>query len=115
MLLDASRSFGGLSSDERRYLREWRISAMANGIDAVEDLTSRPWPCPVSGTVIGVFTRGSEAAGWLVVGEAGAWAVACCTKGDVSQALSSLAEALALIHPGDGTPERLRVGTIHRV
>jgi hypothetical protein len=88
---------------------------MAIGIDAVEDLTFRPWPRPVLGTVIGVFTQGSKAASWLVVGEEGAWAVACCTKGDVSPALSSLAEALAVIHPGEETPERLRVGTIHRV
>jgi hypothetical protein len=87
---------------------------MAIGIDAVEDLTSRPWPRPVLGTVIGVFTRGSKAASWLVVGEEAAWAVACCTKGDVSPALGSLAEALAVIHPGDGTPKRLRVGAIHR-
>ena len=115
MLLDGSQSFGGLSSNERRCLREWRISAMAIGIDAVEDLTFRPWPRPVLGTVIGVFTQGSKAASWLVVGEEGAWAVACCTKGDVSPALGSLAEALAVIHPGEETPERLRVGATHRV
>ncbi len=103
MVFDASQAFAGLSSDERRQLREWQISARAISIDAVEDLTSRPWPSPVAGTVIGVFTAGSEAARWLVVGEQGAWAVACCTQGDVSQALNSLVEALAVIYPGQGT------------
>ena len=100
MLVDASHPFGGLSSDERRHLREWQVSATAIGIDAVEDLGSRPWPCPVTGIVIGVFTAGSKMARWLVVGEEGAWAVAFCSTGDVSPTLNSLAEALAEIHPG---------------
>ena len=100
MLVDAARSFGGLSSDERRDLRVWLISARASGIDAVENLTCRPWPCPVLGIVIGVFTAGSKAARWLVVGEEGAWAVAFCSEGHVSERLNSLAEALAVIHPG---------------
>jgi len=114
MQVDASQPFGGLSSEELRHLREWQVSAMAIGIDAVEDLTSRPWPCPVSGTVIGVFTAGSKAARWLVVANGAAWAVASCSKGDVSRTLNSLAEALAVIHPGERatgpaaevTPER---------
>ena len=67
MLVDASQSFGGLNSEELRHLREWLISATAIGIDAIEDLTSRPWPSPVWGTVIGAFATGSEAAGRLVV------------------------------------------------
>ncbi len=100
MQVDAAQSFAGLSSDERRHLREWQISASAIGIDAVEDLTCRPWPCPVLGPVIGVFTAGSRTARWLVVGDRGAWAVASCLRGDVSRTLVSLAEALAVIHPG---------------
>ena len=96
--VDASQSFVGLSSDERRYLREWRISARAIGIDAVEDLSFRPWPGPIAGIVIGVFAAGSKEARWLVVGEEGAWAVAGCRESDISQPLNSLAEALAVIH-----------------
>ena len=102
MLVDASQSFGRLSSDERHHLREWQTSAMAIGIDAVEDFTFRPWPCPVAGSVIGVFTVGSTAARWLVVGEEGAWVVARSPEGDVSRMLNSLAEALAVIHPRQG-------------
>ena len=103
MLVDAAQSFGRLRADERRHLREWQISARAMGIDAVEDLTFRQWPCPVAGTVIGVFTARSKTARWLVVGEAGGWAVACCPEGNVSRTLNSLAEALAVIRPWSGT------------
>ncbi len=99
MLADASHSFTGLNADERRHLREWQASARAMGIDAVEDLTLRPWPCRVAGTVIGVFTAGSKAARWLVVGQESAWAVAYCAEGEVSRTLNALAEALALIYP----------------
>ena len=106
-MLAAVKSFGGLSSAERRYLREWQLPAVAIGVDAVEDLTLRPWPCPVSGSVFGVFTRGSRVACWLVVGEEGAWVIAYCVKGEVSRALNSLADALALIHFGEAAPNRL--------
>jgi hypothetical protein len=95
-------SFGELTSDERRHLREWQATAKAIGIDCVDDLTLRPWPCPIEGTVIGVFTAGSEVAHWLVVGDGTAWAVADCEKGRVSGTLNSLAEALALIYAGPG-------------
>ena len=81
-------------------MREWQATARAIGVDAVEDLTLRPWPCPVAGTVIGVFRSGSEAAPWLVIGHNGAWAVASCVENEVSQTLNSLAEALAVIYPG---------------
>jgi hypothetical protein len=88
-------------------LREWQSAASKVGIDAVEDLASRPWPCPVAETVIGVFRAGSETAPWLVIGHNGAWAVACCTEGSVSRTLHSLAEALAVIYPGAyaGSPQ----------
>ena len=97
---DASQSFSGLSPDERRHLRDWQSAARTAGIDAVEDLASRPWPCPVADTVIGVFRAGLETAPWLVIGHNGAWAVASCAEGSVSRTLHSLAEALAVIYPG---------------
>jgi hypothetical protein len=100
MLVDPSHAFSGLSPKERVYLREWQAASRAIGIDAVEDLTLRPWPCTVAGTVIGVFSVGSKSANWLVVGEDGAWAAAYCEKREVSRTLESLAEALALIYPG---------------
>ncbi len=97
---DASQSFSGLSPDERRHLREWQSSARVIGIDAVEDLTLRPWPCPISGTVIGVFRAEAKAAQWLVISHNGTWAVASFAAGEVSRTLNSLAEALAVIYPG---------------
>ncbi len=103
----AAAQFCGLSPAECRYLRQWQISAMAVGIDAVKDFTSRPWPCSVFGTVIGVFTSGSTTARWLVVGEERGWVVAYCAKGEVSRALNSLADALAVIHPGEAAANRL--------
>jgi hypothetical protein len=104
-ILQATRSngtqpFSGLSPDERHHLREWQSAASEIGIDAVEDLASRPWPCPVADTVIGVFRVGAPTAPWLVIGHNGAWAVACCSEGSVSRTLHSLAEALAVIYPG---------------
>jgi hypothetical protein len=100
MLVDPSHAFSALSSDERRHLRQWQVAARAIGVDAVEDLTLRPWPCTVAWAVIGVFTARSKAAHWLVVGDDDAWAVAYCGQGEVSRTLESLAEALALIYPG---------------
>jgi hypothetical protein len=103
-ILQATRSsalpsFSGLSTDERSYLRRWQAEARSAGIDGVEDLASRPWPCQVEGVVIGVFGQGSEAAQWLVVGQNLRWAVAHCVDGTVSPSFDTLQEALATIYP----------------
>ena len=74
-------AFGELSVDQRLQLREWQHRAGEAGIDAVEDLSTRAWPCPISGSVIGIFQSGAEAARWLVIGQDDAWAVAYCTQG----------------------------------
>lgn len=95
---DRSDRFVGLSAQERRLLRDWRAAAWAVGVDAIEDLASRPWPYPMSGIVIGVFEAGVESASWLVIGHNGSWAVASCAEGSVSPPFHSLAEALAVIH-----------------
>jgi hypothetical protein len=97
---DPSQPFAALSMDERNHLREWRVAARMIDVDAVEDLASRPWPVPITGTVIGVFQAGDEAATWLVIGQNGTWAVADCGMSRVSRSFYSLAEALAAIYPG---------------
>lgn len=102
-ILQATRSstlpsFSGLSTDERSYLRRWQAEARSAGIDGVEDLASRPWPCPVDGVVIGVFGHGAEAAQWLVIGQNCSWAVAHCVEATVSPSFDSLQEALATIY-----------------
>jgi hypothetical protein len=80
-------------------LREWEAAARCVGIDAVEDLTTRPWPCPIDGSVIGVFQTGDTVASWMVIGHNATWAVASCGDGKVSATFHSLAEALAVIFP----------------
>ena len=94
-----SQAFNGLSQDERNHLREWQQAARSVGVDGIEDLASRPWPCPIAGSVIGVFKAGSEAATWLVIGHNGTWAVAYCAENRVSPTFDTLAEALAAIYP----------------
>jgi hypothetical protein len=79
-------------------LRRWQAEARSAGIDGVEDLASRPWPCPVDGVVIGVFGHGSDAARWLVIGRNFSWAVAHCVEGTVSPPFDTLQEALATIY-----------------
>jgi hypothetical protein len=96
---DTTQTFSRLSPVDRQYLDEWLHDARTNGIDSVEDLTSRPWPSAVAGTVIGVFQTGAESASWLVICHNGAWVVACCAEGTVSPTRHSLADALAVIHP----------------
>jgi hypothetical protein len=91
--------FATLTSVERRYLEGWSVAARASGIDAVEDLGSRAWPGPVAETVIGVFQSGHLLATWLIVGERGGWAVACCADGHVSGTLPSLIDALEFVCP----------------
>jgi len=87
--------FGGLRPTERPYLEHWKRAARGVGVDAVEDLAQRPWPCSVDGAVIGVFIAGDEATTWLVVEHNGRWAVACCADNTLSHSVDSLAEALA--------------------
>ena len=89
---------------ERRYLEQWQHAARAVGIDAVEDLSQRLWPCFVNGVVIGVFVEGDETAAWLVVKHNERWAVACCADNTVSGSVDSLADALTQLYaPDDST------------
>jgi hypothetical protein len=104
-IMDPPRSFIGLSQDECHYLETWLNAAATRDIDSAADLTGRAWPCPIDGAAIGVYTSGADTASWLVVKHNGQWAVACCTDLTVSRSVSTLAEALQTIYPGDATPE----------
>jgi hypothetical protein len=109
---DASQAFSGLSEQELAHLQNWQMAARIVGIDAIEDLASRPWPCPISGPVIGVFQVGGTAASWMVIGHNGTWAVAACGDGSVSASFHSLAAALASIYPATGGALSPRVSMI---
>ena len=99
--------FDGLSATDRTYLQDWRQAAQDSGIDAVDDMMLRPWPCPVADVIIGVFRAGEERAAWLVIGHNGSWAVARCADGTVSRSVGTLVEALSLIHPLEMGPGQL--------
>lgn len=92
-------AFGRLTPAQRRYLIGWCDAARAIGIDEVQDLAERPWPQAGADTIIGVFRSGQRLASWLVVERGGSWAVANCNEAAVSEAVPSLADALAIICP----------------
>jgi len=95
----ASPKVPGLTSEERRHLLRWLEAARDSGIDATEDLRMRPWPVPISASIIGVFRAGDAMASWLVIGQNGLWTVVSVSKGGVLATLPSLPEALAVIRP----------------
>jgi hypothetical protein len=94
-----TQPFRGLTPGERTHLQKWWKLALPAGIDMLEDLGARPWPCPVADTIIGIFRFGEEMAAWMVIGQDGAWAVANCSDGMVSRQFDSLASALSQVHP----------------
>lgn len=87
----------GLSCMDWHILSEWAKAAATNGIDTVEDFSTRPWESAKPDAVLGVFRTDHLLASWLVVGHAGSWVVASCGERTVSPPVSSLAEALSLI------------------
>jgi hypothetical protein len=103
-VVDPIQAFRGLSPEECRQLREWRVAARAIGVDTVEDLSERSWPCSIDGALIGVFLAGRHAASWMVVKHNGQWAVAHCGDLTVSRPVGSLAEALEHLHPSEPGP-----------
>src|SRR5258708_25771100 len=95
----ATQPFRGLTPDERTHLQKWWKLALPAGIDMLEDLRARPWPCPVADTIIGIFRFGEEMATWMVIGQDGAWVAANCSDGMISRQFDSLASALSQVHP----------------
>ncbi|HTW72130.1 MAG TPA: hypothetical protein VME47_19755 [Acetobacteraceae bacterium] len=98
-LARSGETLHGLTAMERGVLDRWVAAARKGGIETAEDLGFRPWPGQGTETIIGVFKSGHLLASWLVVGQAGAWAVASCGDGAVSARLGSLADALELVYP----------------
>ncbi len=92
-------SFTGLTASELRYLRYWQTAVRTTGIDAVEDLSSRMWPCLISGVVLGVYRSGETEASWLVVRHNAEWVVASRDDLSVSVTVATLSDALNLLRP----------------
>jgi hypothetical protein len=103
----------GLRPPERKVLRSWLRKARADGIDAIEDLASRPWPGIRADTILGVYRIGRSHASWLIVGNANGWAVASLDDASVSNRFSTLAAALAAIRPIDATRHPRRQPHLH--
>ena len=87
----------GLSCPDWHVLADWAEAVAANGIDTVEDFSSRPWASAKPDAVLGVFRSDHLLASWLVVGHGGSWVVASCDEGTISPPVGSLADALRMI------------------
>lgn len=95
-----SPTFTGLDDTDRNVLSGWLDRAGARGIDAAMDLSVRPWGVSGVGAIIGVFDAGEDRASWLIVGHGSGWTLARCADGFVSDVMTSLPAALALIDAG---------------
>jgi hypothetical protein len=86
----------GLLAAERALLGDW---VPPPWVDAVIDLSARPWRVEGARAVLGIFAFGQDRAGWLVIGGAGGWAMTRCSAGYTAKVglADSLAGALAAI------------------
>jgi hypothetical protein len=88
-------TFNGLDVADRQVLSDWLDCA--RGIDAVTDLTVRPWNIAGPRAILGVFETDRDQASWLIVRDGSGWTLARCADGLVSEVLDSLADILGLI------------------
>jgi ABC-type uncharacterized transport system permease subunit len=95
-----SSVFAGLDDGDREVLSHWLARAGFRGIDAAIDLSVRPWGVSGAGVIIGVFDAGEDRASWLIVGHHAEWTLARCCDGLISDVMTSLPAALALIDAG---------------
>jgi len=95
-----SSAFAGLDDADRQILSGWLERARARGIDAVVDLSVRPWGVGGTGVIVGVFDAGEDRASWLIVGHRTGWTLARCGDGFISEVMTSLPAVLALIDAG---------------
>jgi hypothetical protein len=93
-------TFAGLDTSDRQVLSDWLDRAGARGIDVVMDLSLRPWNIAGVHAIVGVFEAGKGSASWLVVQAGSGWLLARCQDGFVSDEMTSLPAALALIDTG---------------
>jgi hypothetical protein len=93
--MQQTEALAALDPADRHLLSAWL--AARDGIDAVLDLSPRPWRIPGDRSVIGVFETGRAQASWLIVAERSVWVVAQCADGTVSEPCATLAEILTLI------------------
>jgi hypothetical protein len=75
------------------------MTAAEGGIETVIDLSARPWNVSGTRTILGVFRREADRAGWLLVKEGDGWSVIECVAETVTGEALHLDDALALVIP----------------
>lgn len=90
-----AKIFTGLDIADQQALSDWLDGAV--GIDAVKDLTVRPWNIAGPRAILGVFETDQDQASWLIVRHGSGWTLARRADGLVSDVLELLADILGLI------------------
>lgn len=89
--------FAGLDVADRQVLADWLACKSPDGVDAVLDLTARPWNLAGIGPIIGVFEAAKLRATWLILRHPDGWLLIDPGDGSVSDLCATLAGVLASI------------------
>jgi len=90
-------AFAALDVADRRMLADWLAEGLPAGVDAVLDLSSRPWNVSGAGAIIGVFEAAQPLATWILVHHDAGWMMLRPASGFVSDPAGSLADLLPCI------------------
>lgn len=92
-------AFPGLGWAERRDLSDWSHRIAGSGIDAILDLSARPWRVTGAAAVIGVFETAKPLATWIILHLAGEWLLLRPADGFISPPSATLRDVLGRIEP----------------
>ncbi|HQT78746.1 MAG TPA: hypothetical protein PLD10_16960 [Rhodopila sp.] len=95
--IPAMSSFAGLDAADRQVLAEWLARKSPDGVDAVLDLTARPWNLAGACVIIGVFEPARPLATWLILRHPDGWLLIRPGDGFVSDLCATLTGVLASI------------------
>jgi hypothetical protein len=87
-------AFPGLGTTDRQDLSNWLRSVADSGIDAVLDLSARPWRLSEGAAIIGVFETARPTATWLIVRHADEWLLLRPADGFISAPSATLRDVL---------------------
>lgn len=97
-------AFPGLGRADRQDLSEWSRRIADSGIDAVLDLSARPWRVAEAAAVIGVFETAKPLATWIVLQLAGEWLLLRPADGFISPPSATLRDVLGRIALPESIP-----------
>ena len=92
-------AFPELEGAEREDLFTWLEAVADTSIDAVLDLSARPWHVAEVNAVIGVFEAAQPLASWIILRVAGEWRLLRPADGFISMPATALREVLGWIEP----------------